>query len=487
MPRFDTVVLGGSVVSPGAGTTRCDLGIRGGRVAAITDAFNPADGVVALDAAGLYVVPGAVDAHAHLGIYRPIAVDAESETASSLVGGATSMISYFRPGRHYLDKTGPNREILPELLDHVSGRTYVDLGFHLAPMGGGRVSEIDWLAGQAGIASFKYYFFYKGLNLAADSTDAASYTMSDEYDCGHLYAMMEAVQAADARYGGVGCISFLLHCEDAELIKLFVERIRGSGLAPLEEYSKARPPLCERLSIHEAEVMADASRARVNLLHLSSAEAIRAAREVRALYPGLDLRLETTVHHLSLTYAMLEGKGLGGKVNPPIRTREDVEALWAAGGDRTLQWVASDHACCLEELKGDDLWPAQPGFGRTALIYPALVSEGVHRRGLLLERIVELVAAAPARAFGCNPRKGAIMVGADADLVLRDLELEQVVTPEVLRSAQDHTPFAGVFVRGWPVRTILRGQTAFADGEIVSAPRGEFLARPPSTAKPLAA
>ena len=175
--------------------------------------------------------------------------------------------------------------------------------------------------------------------------------------------------------------------------------------------------------------MADASRARVNLLHLSSAEAIRAAREVRALYPGLDLRLETTVHHLSLTYAMLEGKGLGGKVNPPIRTREDVEALWAAVGDRTLQWVASDHACCLEELKGDDLWPAQPGFGSTALIYPALVSEGVHRRGLPLERIVGLVAAAPARAFRCYPRKGAIMVGADADLVLLDLELERLSRP----------------------------------------------------------
>lgn len=134
--------------------------------------------------------------------------------------------------------------------------------------------------------------------------------------------------------------------------------------------------------------------------------------------------------------------------------------------DRTLQWVASDHACCLEELKGDDLWPAQPGFGGTALIYPALVSEGVHRRGLSLERIVELVAESPARAFGCFPRKGAIMVGADADLVLL-------------------TPFSGVAIKGWPVRTILRGQTAFADGELVAEPRGEFLARPLRAARPV--
>ena len=328
MARFDTVVLGGAVVLPGCGATRCDLGIRDGKIVAIADALSSSEATDAIDATGLYVAPGAVDAHAHLGIYRPVDVDAESETASSLVGGATSMISYFRTGQHYLNKAGPYREILPELLDRVRGKSYVDIGFHLAPMDAGHVNEIDWLAGEAGVASFKYYFFYKGLNLAADSTDAAAYTMSDQYDFGHLYAMMEAVQAADARSGDAGRISLSLHCEDAELIKLFVERMRGTGLPPLEEYSKARPPLCECLSIHEAGVMADASQVRVNLLHLSSAEAIRAAREVRTLYPALDLRLEITGHHLSLTYAMLEGKGLGGKVNPPIRAQEDVEALW---------------------------------------------------------------------------------------------------------------------------------------------------------------
>src|SRR5262249_62244993 len=85
------------------------------------------------------------------------------------------------------------------------------------------------------------------------------------------------------------------------------------------------------------------------------------------------------------------GGGRGGRANPPIRTRHDVDALWGAVADGTIQWIASDHACCLEELKQDDLWPAQPGFGGTALLYPVLISEGYHKRGLSMERIAQLV------------------------------------------------------------------------------------------------
>ncbi|MDE2572719.1 MAG: dihydroorotase family protein, partial [bacterium] len=207
-------------------------------------------------------------------------------------------------------------------------------------------------------------------------------------------------------------------------------------------------------------------------------ESMVAAGELRALYPALDVRLETTLHHLSLTHQMLEGKGLGGKVNPPIREARDVEALWEGVKSGAISWVASDHACCMESMKGDELWPALPGFGGSALLYPVLISEGYHKRGLSLERVAELAAGAPARAFACHPRKGAIAVGADADLTIVDLEREALVTPELLHSAQDHTPFQGVRIKGWPVRTLLRGRTVFKDGQIVAPPSGRFLARP---------
>lgn len=480
MARYDTVVLNGRIVMPGVSSdpVPAAIGVRGGRIAAIADDLSSADAEEVVDADGLVVFPGGVDCHFHLGIYRPLELDASSETESSLVGGVTSVVSYFRTGSHYLNKTGSYREILPEVLQMTSGRAHTDYAYHLAPMTTPQLDEIDWLVGEAGIYSFKYYMFYKGLNLAASSTDAAAYTMSDSYDFGHLYAMMEKVAEADRRYGDRGRVSLSLHCENAELIKLFIERVRDAGMPPLEAYSKARPPLTERLSIHEAGVLASAAAVRINLLHLSSAEAIEAVNQVRGLYPNMDIRAETTLHHLCLTYDMLEGKGLGGKVNPPIRERTDVEALWDAVLDGRIQWVASDHACCLEELKQDELWPAQPGFGGTALLYPVLISEGYHKRGLPLDRIAEIASVNPARAYALHPVKGTIAVGADADLTLIDLEREEVVTAELLHSAQDHTPFQGVTVKGWPAVTMLRGRVVYRDGDVAEPPSGSFLARP---------
>jgi dihydropyrimidinase/allantoinase len=478
MSRYDTVITGGRVVITGHGVVECDIGIKDGRVAALAEDLPSSEADEQIYAAGHVVLPGGVDSHFHIGIYRPVEIDSATETESSLVGGATSVLSYFRTGQHYLNKTGTYREILPEVLAKTAGRAYVDYGYHIAIMTTSQLDEIDWLASEAGVPSFKYYMFYKGLNLAASSADAAAYTMSDNYDFGHLYTMMERIAAADARHDGRGRISLSMHCENAELIKLFIERVRDAGRPPLETYHEARPPLTERLSIHEAGVLADAARVRINLLHLSSEEAVTATSQVRQLYPDLDIRAETTLHHLCLTYDMLEGRGLGGKVNPPIRTRSDVDALWRGVISGAIQWVASDHACCLEELKKDELWPAQPGFGGTALLYPVLLSEGYHKRGLPLERIAELASTNPARAYACYPRKGAIAVGSDADLAIVDLDLEQVVTPELLHSAQDHTPFAGVSLKGWPVRTIVRGRTVFANGEVAAPPMGEFLHRP---------
>ena len=485
MSTYDTTIVGARVVFPGQGVTRCDVGIRGGRVAALGDDLAGEPTEERIDAEGLFLFPGGVDSHFHIGIYRPLEQDARSETRSSLVGGATSVISYFRTGSHYLNRTGSYRDIFPEVLAAVEGRCYTDYGFHIAPMTTAQLDEIEWLATEGGVPSFKYYMFYKGLNLSASSADAQAYTMSDSYDFGHLYAMMEKIAVVDSANHERGRVSLSLHCENAELIKFFIERVKAAGLTGMRAYSEARPPLTERLSIHEAAVLADATGIRVNLLHLSSAEALRAAEETARLYPGLDMRRETTLHHLCLTHEEVDKRGgLGGKVNPPIRTAGDVEALWDGVRRGVIDWVGSDHACCMEAEKGDDLWPALPGFGGTALLYPVLLSEGYHRRGLSLERIANLVSANPARAYACHPVKGSIAVGADADLVFVDLEKEQTVTPALLLSEQDHTPFEGTKLKGWPVQTLVRGRTAFREGQVLGEPAGRFLRRPLKVAAP---
>jgi dihydropyrimidinase/allantoinase len=317
--------------------------------------------------------------------------------------------------------------------------------------------------------------FYKGLNLTSDSTRGTDYTMSDSYDLGHLYRLMTRVATASRMHGSRGRVSLSLHCEQAELLRVFIEDARRAGAEGLEAYHKARPPLTEQLSIAEELVLTDATRCPVNLLHLSSAEAIAAGSDGRRTYPTLDIKLETTLHHLALTYET--AGGAIGKVNPPIRTDADREALWRAVVDGRIDTVVSDHACCSEEEKGGDFWSALPGFGGTALLYPYLLSEGP-RRGLSLARIVELASANPARAFGLFPRKGAIAVGADADLVVVDPDREQTIAPAVLHSAQDFTPFAGMRVKGWPTHTFLRGRLVFDGKDVLGAPAGRYVKRP---------
>ncbi|MEV4181632.1 dihydroorotase family protein [Streptosporangium canum] len=469
MTRYDLLVKNGTLVLPYHGEIRADLAVSGGRIAAMGEDLDGAEEVI--DATGKVVLPGAVDAHFHLGIYRDMALDAFEETRSSLVGGATTVLSYFRTGRHYLDRTGPYRTIFPEVLAAVGGRAWTDYGFHLAPMTVEQIEEIPWLVAEHGITSYKYYMFYKGFDLAANSRDAQAFTMGDEYDLGHLFLIMEKL-AEVQRSRPDRRLSLSLHCEQSELMRVFIDRVRRSGAVQnLRAYSEGRPPLTEQVAIAEAAAIAAHTGADVNFLHLSSAEALEAASRV----PG---RRETTLHHLCLDHDDLDARGgTGGKVNPPIRTRDHNEALWEGVRDGRIDWVASDHACCMEEHKGDDLWPAHPGFGGTALLYPVLFSEGHLRRGLPLSRIAEVASANPARAYNLWGRKGSLAVGFDADLTVVDPSATRTVTTDLLLSGQDHCPFEGVEVTGWPTTTVVGGRIAFHDGETADRPTGSYLHR----------
>lgn len=476
MPRYEVAVVNGTVVVPYLGALRCDIGTRDGRIAALADSIPASEAAEVVNARGKVVLPGAVDSHFHLGIYRDLPQDARSETASALVGGVTTVVSYFRTGRHYLNKSGPYREIFPEVLTATAGQAWTDYAYHIAVMTADQLDEVDWLVGEQGVGSFKYYMFYKGLNLAGDSTRGSDYTMADTYDLGHLYLLMQRVAQAAENYGRHGRVSLSLHCEQAELIRVFIEEAKRSGLQGLEAYHRSRPPLTERLSMAEAMVLADATRCPVNLLHLSSGEAVASAARARREFAHLDIRLETTLHHLALTWET--AGGIRGKVNPPIRTENDREALWQAVQDGRIDTVVSDHACCSEADKEGDLWKALPGFGGTALLYPYLLSEGHGKRGLSLARVAELASGNPARAFGLYPTKGAIAIGSDADLVVVDLERELTVTPAALNSAQDFTPFHGLRVRGWPTQTLLRGRVVWEGGAPKGRPAGRYVKRP---------
>jgi len=484
MKQFDTLITNGQIVVPGrtleaSVSEGFSIGVKGGRIAAITRHPGKDDAHEIIDATGLTVFPGAVDSHFHLGIYRPMSIDTLSETQSCLVGGVTSVLSYFRSGQHYMGKTGSYKELFPEALKQLQGNSYVDYGLHIAPMEDGQVGEMEWLAKEQGVTTFKYFMFYKGLNLAANSASTEALTGSGSYDLGHLFNIMEEAARLNRTFPGDSapvCVS--VHCEDDELIKAFIKKVNAAGIDGLHAYCDARPPLSERIAILKAGTIAAETGALLNVLHLGGKEALETTYDLLKLYPQIKLRREVTLHGLGLTYDMLAGKGMGGKVNPPIRTKEDNEALWQGIVKGDIDWVGSDHACTPISMKPDSLWQASCGFGGTSLMYPYMISAGHFDRHLPLHRIAELVSANPAKAHGLYPRKGEIAVGMDADFALVDLDMEKSVTADMLHSAQEYTPFEGMALRGWPIMTMLRGRTVFKDGQTVGAPGGVYLKRP---------
>ena len=479
MSDYDLVVKGGTVVLPYVGTRKMDIGIRGERIAVIAEDV-PTDGVKkVVDASGKVVFPGAVDTHLHIGIYRPFKEDATSESSSAASGGVTTIVSYFRPGKNYLNKTGPYKELLPELLELSKGSYLTDYGYHLTMNTDAQIREMEWLVREGGCSTFKYYMFYKLLNLAGSAADGTNYLMTDTpVDFGFLYKYMKEVSRLDEIFKGYGRITLSIHCENPEVIRAtnaeVIERPSGN---PLKDYSDARPPWQEELAIHEVAIMANNTNCPVNLLHLSSQKAVEAGTEVSSRYPHLYFLLEGTLHHLGLSNDM--DLGQLAKVNPPIRSRDNVEYLWKSVLDGTIKTVVSDHACVTKEIKKGDLWTSLPGFGGTSLMFPILVTEGYYKRGLPLHRIAELSSSNPARAHNLYPKKGALMVGSDADLAIVDIEQENDVTLDRLFTAQDFSPEEGMRLKGWADYTILRGQVIFEKGKVVGKPGyGEYVKRP---------
>jgi dihydropyrimidinase/allantoinase len=479
MTGYDLAVVNGMVVIPGVGVIRADVAVKDGRIAAVADRIPAEAADKVLDASGKHVFPGAVDSHAHVGIYRSLEEDAASESAACAAGGVTTIASYFRTGKNYLNKTGPFKEIFPELLDRSKDHYRVDYAYHIACMSSEQIDEIEWLVKEGGVSTFKYYMFYKSLDLSG-SESSGGYLMlnKDVLDFGFLYRFMNEIHRVNHTFGDLNPLSLSIHCENPEVIvATMAEAQKNPTGNTMKDYSNGRPPWQEALAIKEVAFLAEQTGCPTNLLHLSSAEAVEAAVGATLEYPNTPFLLEATLHHLAMTND--DDYGTLGKVNPPVRDRDNVEFLWQAVIDGLIQTVVSDHACHPSHMRQGDLWTIMPGFGGTSLMFPVLITEGYHKRGLPLERVAELSAQNPAIHHRMYPQKGTIAVGVDADLVVVDLNQDKEVTVEALHSAQDYTPFEGMVLKGWPETTLVRGQVVFDRGEVVGRPgMGRYVRRP---------
>lgn len=442
---FDTLIRGAEVVSPG-GIKRKTIAIQDGCVAALAEPGEALDAREEIDATGRTILPGLVDAHVHLrepGFTHK--EDFVTGTRAAAAGGVTTLMDM--PTDDPWTATVAEFEQKRELMD---GRIHVDVALQAAV--GPNHEDVEKLAA-LGAISFELF-------LAGGRPD---FQVNDDSDFRRLLLAIKAVDGVAGITAG-----------DPDLVAKLSGEIKGSGRCDIAAFNAVRPPEAEVPGVRRACTMAAETGARIHLRQISCAASV----EVLSRFAGNDaISSEVTPHNLLLTDRDAARLGPFGAVIPPLRSNSDCDALQGALRDGVIDIVATDHAPHLrnEKERGrDDIWQAAPGLPGVQT-FGSVMLELAHRGALSLESLVHACAEQPARLFGLYPRKGAIAVGSDADLVIVDQNATTQITDEDQLSRAGWTPFAGLAMAGRMDRVILRGQTICVDGKVADTQVGKFL------------
>ena len=451
---FDLLVRGGTLVIPGVGQIKADVGIAHGKIVALgEDLTQPA--AETYDATGRTVLPGIFDPHTHIGNEQSYESEAETETRAAILGGVTTIGIFLRSLEDsYFDHLPAFRKAMDE-------RSYVDSVFHPQIFTEQQIEEIPGYAEQFGIRSFKFYM--SGMpGIVKSVTDDV------------LLNGFKKVAALGP--DAVVCV----HCETGALIDRARQELAKKPQGTLADWEDAHPAIAEALAIQTAVYLAKLAGAHLYVVHLSSHQGLEVVRTARR--QGARFTVETTTPYLGINSS--DPNGFLVKMVPPVRTPEHQTALWEGFLEGSINTVGTDNTSRGRASKRPEggLHGSRPGLPALGTHLPALLHYG-RLRGIPLDVLVERATRSPARVYGIYPQKGTIAVGSDADLAVVDLELERIVRAEDLQGMSDFSPFEGKTLRGWPVATIKGGRIIARDGKIVAKANGRYLHRKPAPAQ----
>lgn len=445
--KVDTIVHGGLVVTS-RGLMSAALAIKNGQIVSIGDESAMPEAPEAIDASGKYVFPGPVDAHTHIW-----SEGFDVTTRAAAYGGVTTTLIFLRG-----DANDNIFEVASESKRLAEKQAYLDYGFHVYLFD--RPSVIEELEGtvQLGIPTFKMFMAYKKRHMK----------VSNEF-------MLRAMQTIK-RLGATG----MVHAENGEMIDLLEDQALAAGRRSSEDYYPTRPNVAEAEAVNRAIEFAAYARCPLYIVHLSSAEGL--ARIKQARDSGLPVWTETCPQYLLLTDEDMRKWGALAKIAPPLRTRNDNEALWVGLERGWISILATDHASYpvqAKEVGRDDIFQAPFGAPGVETLVPLAFSEGVVRRGLSPSWMAKVLSENPAKVFQLYPQKGVLQPGSDADLVIIDPDKRVVLDARNLHQAAGYTLFEGREIQGWPVLSMVRGKILLQDGQLMQGPGfGRFLHRP---------
>lgn len=454
---MDLLIKGGIVVTAEQ-SARMDIRIHGETIAELGEDL-PVQGEKVIDAAGKLIFPGFIDTHTHFDLDAGdffTADDFESGSKAAVAGGTTVVLDFATQNRG--ETLG---EALQAWHERAQNKSSCHYGFHMSISDWNERTkeELKEMTG-AGITSYKLYMAYDSLKV-------------------HSGLMYEILKAVKEEGGIIG-----VHCEDGDLVNTLIREQKALGNLSPKGHPLSRPDEVEADAVHQLLTIARLAKVPVNIVHLSSQKSYEMVEAARAA--GQKVYVETCPQYLLMEDSKYDLEGFESAkyvLSPPLRKKEDMECLWKAWRENRIDTIGTDH-CSFhfhgqKERGRNDFSRIPNGIPGVEHRPVLLYTYGVTENRITQEQLCAALSTNPAKLFGMYPKKGAIQVGSDADLVVWDPEYRGVITAAEQLQRCDYTPYEGLLVKGRADQVLLMGQVVAEQGRVVLEKTGRYVHRGP--------